>query len=390
MSTSVDRSFFRISCLVLLAAVGLTLGMALTSDGFAPLSGRALGYYGLLTVYAVGACGAVAGLFGQGPRWAVWLYFLLQLTLFGTLVWLEIPLNGLWLLAMPIVSQATICLPWPAVVGIVIAYLGLNCVLPVNPGWSPDDRLRTGLSLLSGYVFVVGMTLIADVARKAKIRAETLAAELEEANARLRATAAQTAELAAANERNRIARDIHDGLGHFLTVITVQLQAARALLPAEPARAADAVTKAEETSRAALDDVRRSVGALRAAQSRPALDTAIAGVVQESGLPATFRLEGTLRTVPDAVEQTLFRAAQEGLTNVRKHAPGARAELVLDFHEPRRVRLVVTDDGAGTRGEATGGFGLPGLRERVAAVGGTLVAGNRAARGFELCVEVPA
>jgi signal transduction histidine kinase len=385
-----ERTFLRISNLALLVVVGMTLAMALASRSFAPASPKAWLYYGCLAVYAVGGCAASTWLFGRCPRWMEWLYFLLQLAFFGAMVGLRMPPDGIWLLTMPVVSQAAMCLPWPAVAVLVGGYLGLHCVLPDNPGWSWDDRLRTALSLASAYVFVTGMTLIADYARKARARAETLAAELEKANVQLRGAAAQTAELAAANERNRIARDIHDGLGHYLTVIAVQLQAARALLPGQPDRAVEAVAKAEVTSRTALDEVRRSVGALRTVQPRPALDAAIAGVVQESGLPAQFLLAGAIRTVSDAAEQALFRAAQEGLTNVRKHAAGGRADVLLDFRSATCVRLLVTDDGAGTRGELTGGFGLPGLRERVAAVGGTLRAGNRAERGFELAVEVPA
>jgi len=387
---AVESSSVKFANLALLVMVGMTLAMALTDHDFAPASGRAFLYYGFLAVYGVGGCAASTWLFGRSPWWMEWLYFVLQLAFFGVLVRLQLAPNAIWLLTMPVVSQAAMRLPWPAVLAVVAGYLGLHCVLPNFADWQWDDRLRTALSLSSAYVFVVGMTLIAEYARKARTRAETLAAELETANAQLRGAAVQAAELAAANERNRIARDIHDGLGHYLTVIAVQLQAARALLPGQPERAAEAVAKAEETSRSALADVRCSVGALRTAQARPALDAAIAGVVQESGLPAQFHREGAIRTVPDAAEQALFRAAQEGLTNVRKHAAGARAEVVLDFRDAQRVRLVVTDDGPGALGEPAGGFGLPGLRERVAAVGGTLAAGNGTGGGFQLRVEVPA
>jgi signal transduction histidine kinase len=246
------------------------------------------------------------------------------------------------------------------------------------------------LSLLAGYVFVVGMTYVAEFARNARARAEALAGELEKANARLRLAAAQTEDLAAANERNRLARDIHDGLGHYLTVIAVQLQAARALLPGQADRAIEVIGSAERTSRTALDDVRRSIGTLRTAASRPPLCTAIENLARESGLPVQFRIEGVALSLPEVLEQALFRTVQEGLTNVRKHAAGAGTEVVLDFRDARRVCLEIADRGAGTTQNATGGFGLTGLRERLKEVGGTLTAGPRPGGGFVLHVEVPA
>jgi signal transduction histidine kinase len=244
--------------------------------------------------------------------------------------------------------------------------------------------------LLSAYVFVVGMTYVAEFARKARANAERLAGELEKANAQLRLATAQAEELAAANERNRLARDIHDGLGHYLTVIAVQLQAARALLPGQAARAIEVIATAEQTSRTALDDVRRSIGTLRAAPARPPLCAAIGNLVQESGLPVQFRIEGLARSLPEMLEQALFRSTQEGLTNVRKHAPGAGTEVVVDFRQAGRVCLEIVDGGAGTPPEATGGFGLTGLRERLTEVGGNLAAGPRPGGGFMLHVEVPA
>jgi signal transduction histidine kinase len=385
-----ERTLIKIGNLALLVVVGLTLSLALVTHNFAPVSGKAFLYYGFLAVYAIGGCAANIWMFGRSPRWIEWLYFLLQLALYGTMVRLELPQEAIWLLTLPVVSQAAVVLPWPAVIALAVGYLGLHCGLPDYPRWRWDDRVRAGLSLSSAYGFVVWMTLIAESARKARTRAEILAEELEKANAQLRVAATQSAALAAANERNRIARDIHDGLGHYLTGIAVQLQAARSLLPGQPARASEAIAKAEETSRTALDEIRHSVGALRAAQARPALDAAIAGVVQESGLSARFHIEGATRMLPDAAEQALFRTAQEGLTNVRKHAAGAWADVVLDFRNANCVRLMVTDAGPGAHGEPAGGFGLPGLRERVSAVGGTLAAGNCASGGFELRVEVPA
>jgi signal transduction histidine kinase len=385
-----DRIFLTVSNVALAVVLVMTLALGCLSAGFAPASRAAFLFYGCLAVYAALGYPINGWFLDQGSRWLQAVYFLLQLGLFAFMVAWGLPRDAIWLLTMPVVSQAAMFLPWPAVAGVTAAYLGLFCVLPCAYAWPWDGRLRSALSLLSAYVFVVGMTYVAEFARKAKANAERLAGELEKANAQLRLATAQAEDLAAANERNRLARDIHDGLGHYLTVIAVQLQAARALLPGQAARALEVISTAEQTSRTALDDVRRSIGALRAAPERPPLCTAIGNLVQESGLPVQFRIEGLARPLPEMLEQALFRSTQEGLTNVRKHAPGAGTEVVVDFRQAGRICLEIVDRGAGTPPEASGGFGLTGLRERLTEVGGTLATGPRPGGGFVLHVEVPA
>ena len=385
-----DRIFLTASNAALAVVVVMTLAIGCFTEGFAPASKAAFLFYGCLAVYASLGYPINSWFLGQQSRWLQAVYFLLQLGLFAFMVAWGLPGEAIWLLTMPVVSQAAMFLPWPAVTGITVAYLIVFCAWPRAYAWPWDGRLRTALSLLAGYVFVVGMTYVAEFARNARARAEALAGELEKANARLRLAAAQTEELAAANERNRLARDIHDGLGHYLTVIAVQLQAARALLPGQADRAIEVIGSAERTSRTALDDVRRSIGTLRTAASRPPLCTAIENLARESGLPVQFRIEGVALSLPEVLEQALFRTVQEGLTNVRKHAAGAGTEVVLDFRDARRVCLEIADRGAGTTQNATGGFGLTGLRERLKEVGGTLTAGPRPGGGFVLHVEVPA
>jgi signal transduction histidine kinase len=386
-----DRIFINFSNLALLVVAVMTLAMALASREFEPLAARGFLFYGFLVVYAAGGVFANIRLLGKVPVPLERGYFLLQLAFYAAMVRCEMPHGAIWLLMMPVVSQAAVRLPWPGLVVVSAAYLGINSALPEIPGWSGAERWRTALSLLSAFVFVIVMTKVVESARQARERAETLAGELEQANAQLRAAAAQAAELAAATERNRIARDIHDGLGHYLTVVAVQLQAARALLPASPERAGEALAKAEELARGALTDVRRSVGALREPDVRPLLRSALEGLTRESGLPAVFEVEGQPRPLPDPVEQALFRTVQEALTNVRKHAGPAQVRVRLDYRDGRKVGVEVTDSGCGCPADAaTGGFGLAGLRERLAAVGGLLTAGNGAGGGFVVRAEVAA
>lgn len=217
-------------------------------------------------------------------------------------------------------------------------------------------------------------------------------AKLTEANERLQAQAAYVEELAMAKERNRLAREIHDSLGHALTTMAVQLEAAGALHTTEPARALGAVNQARTLAQEALADVRRSVGTLRVeTDTRVLSDRLQALLVSDEKLAVRFALLGEPRVLSAEKEHALFRAAQEGLTNVRRHAQARTAVLTLDYGNERVVVMSVTDDGHGLRSAmATSGFGLKGLRERAAALGGRVVAADAAEGGFLLRMEVPA
>ena len=136
--------------------------------------------------------------------------------------------------------------------------------------------------------------------------------------------------------------------------------------------------------------MRRSVGTLRTDTTRPPLPEALRTLTSDAGLPVTVRIAGTERPLPPGLEHALFRSAQEGLTNIRKHAAATVAEVALDFSTAGRVILAVTDNGHGMTGGPTSGFGLLGIRERIAVLGGRVEAGNRPGGGFALTVEVPA
>lgn len=213
----------------------------------------------------------------------------------------------------------------------------------------------------------------------------------------LQAAHDQLHDLAVAEERNRLAREIHDGLGHYLTAITIQIQGARALLQntesaTQTPTVLDVLGKAETLLQEALADVRRSVGALRAApmKNKP-LPTAIGDLVTEcraiTGLEVQFDLLGTPQPLSSKIELTLYRAAQEGLTNVRKHAQATRVEVALAY-DNGKVGLSIGDDGQGM-GETGNGYGLLGLRERVELVGGKVNIRTIPEQGFRLEVQIP-
>jgi signal transduction histidine kinase len=290
---------------------------------------------------------------------------------------------GATLLLMVLVSQAVLLLPLPAAVAVALA------VPLVHLGMHPADLLRNAMGTAAAAAFTAVVTALLQREQRAR-------AALAQANDRLRGYAAQAEELATTRERNRLARDIHDGLGHHLTVVGMQVQAARAVLAQDPDRADGVLAGAQQQVSEALAEVRRSVAALREPRDTPPLATVLAVLAAEStgaGLPTELAVTGTERTLPPEVEEPLFRAAQEGLTNVRKHAGAARARLLLDWCDPGTVRLRVVDDGAGVPvprdGEAPAGFGLLGLRERAERVGGRVVVDSRPGGGTTLDVAVP-
>jgi len=329
------------------------------------------------------------------------LYFVVQFILLAGI--LRLGAGNAWLIAMPLVSHAVVLLPrWQTI--IVCAGLILLQVFPVIGEQPLFILIQFAMPISAAVFFVAVMTSMTMSEERARREVERLASELGEANQKLRQYAAQVEELAVAQERNRLARDIHDGLGHYLTSINMQIKAAQAVLAQDSTRAVDALGKAQTLAEEALVDVRRSVSALRLSpvEGRP-LSEAIAELVAESqaaGVSTHFKVNGASRTLPLPVELALYRTAQEGLTNVRKHAQGANARVRLDYASSGRVLLTVEDDGQGVRddsgqegeqveGEAIPRFGLLGLKERAQLLGGRVIAENIPRGGFCLTIDLP-
>jgi signal transduction histidine kinase len=314
-------------------------------------------------------------------RWQAYTHIVV-LFLLGLAVFAESDASvGATLLLVVLVSQTVLLLPLPAVIAVV-------AIVPLfHAGMSFSAGLREGLGLLAAAVFAAVLT-------KLLLREQEARAALAEAHGQLREYAVQAERLAAVQERNRVARDIHDGLGHALTVVQMQIKAARAVLASQPARADEVLAKAQGQAEEALREVRRSVGALRERQPAVPLPEALRALAEEAsaaGVPTELGVTGAARPLLAAAEESLFRAAQEGLTNVRKHARATRAEVVLDYSQPAAVRLEVRDDGAGKTGDDTAqpGFGLLGVRERTAHVGGQMTLESVPGQGSTLRVEVP-
>lgn len=322
-------------------------------------------------------------------------YFAIEIPLAAAIVYVAHGSGFVVLIALPLAAQSVLLLPrWGMILVCGALYAVFAILFGLLAGWQAG--LESSLTVLSGIIFVVVFTQVAVSEQKARKEVEQLAAELGEANRKLREHAVQVEELATAKERNRLAREIHDGLAHYLTAVNMQIQAARAVLESDRPRALDALGKAQMLAQEALADVRRSVAALRASptESRSFSET-LSGLAQEcraAGVVAELATVGRPRTLPPQAELTLYRAAQEALTNVRKHARAARVDVTLDYSDDMKVRLSVRDDGLGASpslGRTGGGFGLLGLRERVQLLGGEVEISTAQGQGFALEVVVP-
>jgi signal transduction histidine kinase len=220
--------------------------------------------------------------------------------------------------------------------------------------------------------------------------------QLEQRAALLEHERDEEAKRAVADERLRIAQELHDVVAHSMGVIAVQAGVGAHVIDSDPAEAKKSLDAISETSRATLTEIRRMLGVLRedsGAEYEPAPDLAelprLVESVRAAGLDVDVRVEGREGDVPPGVSFTAYRIVQEALTNVLKHAGPARATVLVGY-EPGVVRLEITDDGRGVNGRATnGGHGLVGMRERVAVYGGALEAAPRAGGGFAIRATLP-
>jgi signal transduction histidine kinase len=264
----------------------------------------------------------------------------------------------------------------------------------LRTGGSEPDGLPTAFlmvyNLLTALVaFFVGRTVHA---RRTSTRALEERAQAAEANQR------SLAERAVADERRRIARELHDMVAHHVSVMGVLATGARRVLHRRPEVADEALATIEDTSRTTLREMRRLLDVLRT-DAEPAAELApqpdLAGIealveqVRDAGLPAALRVDGEPGPLDPGVALAVFRIVQEALTNVLKHAGPASAEVRLRFGV-YWLTVEVSDTGRGPApGGATVGHGLVGMRERVALYGGTLRTGPRPGGGYRVYAKIP-
>jgi signal transduction histidine kinase len=242
-------------------------------------------------------------------------------------------------------------------------------------------------NLVFGIIWIIGFSLGRkfEEADEMKERADRAEREREE-----------QARAAVAEERARIARELHDVVGHSVSVMTVQASGVRRLLRPDQEREREALLVVERTGREALAEMRRMVGVLRRPEEAPALAPQpslehldrLVEQAREGGLPVELRIEGQPGQLPGGVDLTAYRLVQEGLTNVMKHARATRAEVLVNYGDGY-LEVTVSDDGQGVGNGDGGGHGLVGMRERVSVYGGDIDAGPQPGGGYRLRAKLP-
>ncbi|MFI6810933.1 sensor histidine kinase [Nonomuraea sp. NPDC050328] len=271
-----------------------------------------------------------------------------------------------------------------ALAGALVAELGV--VLALSRWENLSLSTFFSFSIFGGTVFLAGL-----YSRTRRRYVEGL----EERAERAERERDQRAKMAAAAERTRIARELHDVVAHNVSVIVVQADGAAYALDSDPELARRAVRTISKTGRDALAEMRRLVGVLRQDESGPdylpqpglaQLDDLVRG----AGLPVELRVSGAPAELPEGEQLTVYRIVQEALTNALKHGgPGVSAVVELDYTGPELL-LRVTDNGRGAAARpAPGGHGLVGMRERAGMYGGAVTTGPRAGGGYEVAARLP-
>ncbi len=289
-----------------------------------------------------------------------------------------------------------------AIIVSIILYIasGINSAL-IDTGTGLSQNWP---SLLAGFAFVAAFALGNKLLNAQREQTEALLHQLEESNrerelahTQLQQYANEVEELTVDRERTRMAREIHDTLGHYLTILSIQLETISKLQERDPSRAIVEVAEARRVAAQAMQEVRNAVAALRpysiATLSLPEALTRLGnefrGVASETEL--TLDLDTQLPPLSPDLQLALYRAAQEALTNVRKHAHATKVLLRLRY-EDEEVELVVLDNGAGPVTDESkqygSGFGLIGLRERVELLGGQVAHGPAEPTGYRVTIRV--
>jgi signal transduction histidine kinase len=334
-----------------------------------------------------------------------------------SLVWTLAPLaRRRWPFAAPVVALIAVgAMTFVAeayVASVATSQVGLALVAGVLGAYNEPRLAAAGLALAWGVVALVvaqdpaesfGGALAAGFIATACwlvglgwYRRTAYAAELQERAERAERERETAARAAVAEERARIARELHDVVAHSVSVMTLQAGAVRRLLRADQMREREALDAVERTGREALVELRRLLGVLRGPDAQAELAPqpglaelqALVARTEAAGLPVDLRIEGDAAPLPAGVDLSAYRIVQEALTNSLKHADAARAEVAVRYR-PDAIDIEVSDDGRGPVSANGGGQGLVGMRERAALYGGELSAGAREGGGFVVRARLP-
>jgi signal transduction histidine kinase len=277
----------------------------------------------------------------------------------------------------------------PVICSVSAAVYVVALTLGAITGWLPltDDQYYIDLvSVVATVMLGYGVALSR---ARATLAEQQAAALTRDQDVRMRAAVEQ--------EQARIAREVHDIVAHDVSVIVAQAASARRVFAAQPQTAADALASIEAVGRDALDGLRRLFGLLRTSvpeserSPQPGLDRLpwLVAQVERAGLPVELIIRGEPGPLSATVELNAFRIVQEALTNILKHAGPTRATVVLDY-EAESLSVEVSDEGSpGTNSQPSPGYGLISMQQRAAMLGGELVAGPEAERGFRVSARLP-
>ncbi|HWD43270.1 MAG TPA: sensor histidine kinase [Actinomycetota bacterium] len=359
-----------VAALTGVAQIGLTIGASRNQPSREPLD---------LLAYLLLAAGPVALLWRR--RAPVWV--LVAVTASNVLYFaLGYPYGPAWLSLIVAIWTAVTAgarrAAWAIALLGLAAYFALAALLGrVHPATVPEIAAHLGWLLL--------VLVVAEVAMAGRQR--RLAAER---------TRAEEARRRAGEERMRIARELHDVLAHNISLINVQAGVALHLMDEQPGQSRSALAAIKQASNDALGELRSVLDILRQGDEAPPraptpglgqLDSLVAGA-GATGLPVSAKVEGTPRPLPAGTDLAAFRIVQESLTNVTRHA-GPASATVLVRYGTEDLTVQVDDDGKGVGPNGTGGRGIRGMRERVAALGGELTTGPRPGGGFRVLARLP-
>ncbi len=297
------------------------------------------------------------------------------------------PNYGQLLLLLPILFAELTFPRWVSVLIVFVAFLFLF----LRRAFDESRTFLTVVDLQSLLIFTVLLLLTWMMARLIKNEWSNRL-ELQMLHDELKKTSTQLAQLAVLNERNRMARDIHDSVGHHLAAVSIQLDMAARLHQRDPHASVSAIQRAQAVTHDALHDVRLSVSTLRQSNDTfalvPAIELLIGRIANES-LAINYRLDGDETLYPQPVQLVFYRAIQEGLTNIFKHASASHVSLWLQFL-PQQARLRIIDDGVGfDTQKQTAGSGLHGVQERVEQLGGRVTIQGHTNEGTILDISLP-
>jgi signal transduction histidine kinase len=289
---------------------------------------------------------------------------------------------------------AALALPLRSVALWITTFIIINTVhCAFAPKW--DHNILVSLPYAVGYIFCGTFAYSLAQTAAARQRSEQLLAELQVAHDHLQKYNTRLEELVVSQERNRLAREMHDAIGHRLTVAAVQLEGAERLIPTDPGKAGRMVHTVHQQVVEALAELRRTVATLRTPLEvdlslLSALTRLASGFEEATGITVNRMLPEELPSLPDTHRLALQRAAQEALTNVQRHAQAKQVWLELTL-EPEAISLLVKDDGRGFVVDTASqhGFGLRGMQERAAHLNGAFHLNSTPGAGSQICFHLP-